>query len=54
MTTATDQGAKLKILAADRAGPLAEFDKRAAEIGAEVIYGDATKPEQIGPLAVVR
>lgn len=42
---------KLKILAADRAQPLAEFDERAAQIGAQVVYGGASKPEQIEPLA---
>lgn len=35
------------ILAADRPRPLAEFDRRAAEIGAVVVYGGATRPEQV-------
>ena len=40
----------LKILAADRSNPLEYFEKKAAAIGAEVVYGGAERPEQIESL----
>ena len=40
-----------KILAADHEEPLALFDKTAAKIGAKVIYGGVTTPEQIESMA---
>lgn len=42
-------GAPFKILAADRGKPFALFDERAAEIGAEMIYGGARTPEEMDP-----
>lgn len=44
-------GEQFKILAADRAQSLEVFDRKAAEIGAKVVYGGADRPEQIESLA---
>lgn len=41
---------KFTILAADRDSPLPYFDQKAAEIGAKMVYGGATTPEQIEDL----
>ncbi|MCH8333387.1 C-terminal binding protein [Candidatus Sumerlaeota bacterium] len=49
--TAPQKETALKILAADRPDPLEYFDKKAASIGAEVVYGDASEPSQIESMA---
>ncbi|MBI1785661.1 hypothetical protein HYR69_11010, partial [Candidatus Sumerlaeota bacterium] len=39
------------ILAADRKSPLNVFDEHAARIGAKVVYGNASRPEELDQLA---